>query len=70
MAEARTRRVHFNSGRHVDLKKCTGWKINDDEWFKNKNGTRFQAKGYVFFFGKGKGIVHYQASKVDRVEDL
>lgn len=70
MAEAKTRRVHFKSGKKVDLKKCTGFKKRDDEWFTNEDGTKYQAPAYVFFFGKGKGVVHYKQSKVDRVETL
>lgn len=62
--EPRTYTVKFKSGKKVDLKKCTGYKKNDEEWFTRKDGTKFQAPGYVYFFGAGKGIVHYQVSKV------
>lgn len=64
---ADTYRVNFKSGKHVDLKQCTGYK-KKQETFTRKNGNTFRAMAYVFYFGAGKGIVHYQASKVKSVK--
>lgn len=57
-------KIKFKSGKEIDLASSTGFKENQSETFKNKDGSTYKAPGWVIFFGKGKKPIHYKKSSV------
>lgn len=63
-------KVEFNSGKEIVFKTATGYKFSDDETFKSKSGKKSKGEGWVIFFGKGKGSIHYHKNKVSRISQI
>lgn len=59
-------RVQFNSGKTINYKSATGYKQNNNERFKGKNGRGYTASAWVIFF-PNKKTIHYQKTKIKSI---
>lgn len=60
-------KVVFKTGKSRSFKTATGYKYNNQEYFKGKKGSKgYKAAGYVIFF-PNKKTIHYKKSTISNI---